>query len=73
MPFPGRRNTFAQIEWASRDSCQQRRGRTGRTCPGSYYQLVPAAFALEQLPEFEPPYILRCSLREEVSEVCTLA
>ena len=60
-----RQQTFSKVEWSSRDSSDQRRGRTGRTCWGSTWQLVPATFAQHGLPAFEPPGLLRSSLREE--------
>ena len=60
-----RRTSFARLEWASQDACEQRRGRTGRTCTGVAYTLVPSSFALRGLPAYEPPALQRGSLREE--------
>jgi hypothetical protein len=60
-----RRTSFARLEWASQDACEQRRGRTGRTCVGVAYTLVPSSFAMNGLPAYEPPALQRGSLREE--------
>lgn len=34
-----------ELQWASQANCTQRRGRTGRVCDGTYYQLVPREFS----------------------------
>lgn len=44
---------------------EQRRGRTGRTCDGQVYRFVTSSF-FGNLKEFEPPSILRLSLRQQV-------
>lgn len=47
----------------------QRRGRTGRTCDGHVYRLVKRSF-YTQLEDYEPPAILRLSLRQQVLLLC---
>lgn len=47
----------------------QRKGRTGRTCDGHVYRLVTGSF-FNQLEEYEPPAILRLSLRQQVLLLC---
>uniref|UniRef100_A0A803QRE8 RNA helicase n=1 Tax=Cannabis sativa TaxID=3483 RepID=A0A803QRE8_CANSA len=47
----------------------QRRGRTGRTCDGRVYRLVTGSF-FSQFEDYEPPSILRLSLRQQVLQIC---
>lgn len=47
----------------------QRRGRTGRTCDGHVYRLVKRSF-YTQLEDYEPPAILRLSLRQQILLLC---
>lgn len=47
----------------------QRRGRTGRTCDGHVYRLVKRSF-YGQLEDYEPPAILRLSLRQQILLLC---
>jgi HrpA-like RNA helicase len=51
--------------WTSQSICDQRRGRTGRTCPGTVYRLVPKGFFIEQLPQWDIPQITQSSCRDE--------
>lgn len=37
--------------WASKSICNQRRGRTGRTCPGRVFRLLNQSFYINQLTE----------------------
>lgn len=48
---------------------EQRKGRTGRTCDGHVYRLVTRLF-FNQLVDYEPPAILRLSLRQQVLLIC---
>lgn len=59
----------SQIVWASQSQCRQRAGRTGRTCPGTVYRMLPRA-AFLRLPKFEAPAVTICSLRRETLMLC---
>ncbi|XP_041017233.1 DExH-box ATP-dependent RNA helicase DExH8 [Juglans microcarpa x Juglans regia] len=60
-----RKKDSTELVWVSKSQAEQRRGRTGRTCDGQVYRLVTSSF-FSQLKEFEPPSILRLSLRQQV-------
>ncbi|KAG6703938.1 hypothetical protein I3842_07G111000 [Carya illinoinensis] len=60
-----RKKESTELVWVSKSQGEQRRGRTGRTCDGQVYRLVTSSF-FSQLKEFEPPSILRLSLRQQV-------
>ncbi|ESQ39418.1 hypothetical protein EUTSA_v10001290mg [Eutrema salsugineum] len=64
-----RKRDAVQLVWVSRSQAEQRRGRTGRTCDGEVYRLVPSAF-FNKLEEHEPPAILKLSLRQQVLHIC---
>ncbi|CAA0377546.1 unnamed protein product [Arabidopsis thaliana] len=66
---PSRKRDAVQLVWVSRSQAEQRRGRTGRTCDGEVYRLVPSAF-FNKLEEHEPPSILKLSLRQQVLHIC---
>ncbi|KAG2241988.1 hypothetical protein Bca52824_096167 [Brassica carinata] len=66
---PSRKRDAVQLDWVSRSQAEQRRGRTGRTCDGEVYRLVPSAF-FNKLEEHEPPAILKLSLRQQVLHIC---
>jgi HrpA-like RNA helicase len=51
--------------WSSRAICDQRRGRTGRTCPGRVFRCIPKGFYLSSLQEFETPQITLSECRDE--------
>ncbi|CAI9105432.1 OLC1v1004355C4 [Oldenlandia corymbosa var. corymbosa] len=59
----------AELVWVSRSQADQRKGRTGRTCDGYVYRLVTRSF-FNQLEEYEPPAILKLSLRQQVLLLC---
>jgi hypothetical protein len=52
--------------WASKSICDQRRGRTGRTCAGRVFRLLPQGFFITRLETFEIPQLCLCSCRDEV-------
>ena len=52
--------------WASKSICDQRRGRTGRTCPGRVFRLLNQSFYINQLTEWDQPQIELASCRDEV-------
>lgn len=54
------------LKWASKNSCAQRAGRTGRTCDGRCYRLVSKYFYEDQMPLNDTPALLRCSLKKAV-------
>lgn len=54
--------------WVSKDTARQRRGRTGRTCPGVVLRMYPRD-AFEKLPLSSTPEILRVSLEDTVLNV----
>ncbi|CAH9081302.1 unnamed protein product [Cuscuta europaea] len=64
-----RKSDRAELEWVSKSQANQRQGRTGRTCDGRVYRLVTRAF-YNQFEDFEPPSILRLSLRQQVLLLC---
>lgn len=64
-----RKTDSAELVWVSKSQAEQRRGRTGRTCDGHVYRLVKRSF-YSQLEDYEPPAILRLSLRQQVLILC---
>jgi HrpA-like RNA helicase len=63
----GRAVGNAKTVWASRSQCDQRCGRTGRTCQGTVYRLLPDRSVYERtLPMWEPPELTLSSLHEEM-------
>ncbi len=50
-----------ELVWASKASCQQRAGRTGRVCNGIVFRMVQRAF-YDKLPDYSTPQIQRSSL-----------
>lgn len=55
-----------RLKWASKNSCEQRAGRSGRTCDGSCYRLVSKYFYKDQMNENETPALIRCCLKKVV-------
>ncbi|GAB4821707.1 hypothetical protein N2152v2_008753 [Parachlorella kessleri] len=55
----------ARIVWASKSQADQRKGRTGRTCDGVVYRLVPRRVFDTSLPRFEAPAVTLQPLRRE--------
>ena len=56
----------AATVWASQAICDQRRGRTGRTCSGKVYRLVHQSFYNNEMEEYEQPKLGLASCRDEV-------
>lgn len=50
-----------ELVWASKASCNQRAGRTGRVCDGTIFRLLERHF-YEGLPDYSTPEIQRSSL-----------
>lgn len=59
----------AKVCWASKSQARQRAGRTGRTCSGTVYRLIPRS-TWQGLAEFETPALILASLREETLRLC---
>ncbi|CAN0889017.1 DExH-box ATP-dependent RNA helicase DExH8 [Linum grandiflorum] len=57
------------LVWVSKSQADQRKGRTGRTCDGQIYRLVPGSF-FGQFEDYECPAILKLSLRLQVLLIC---
>jgi HrpA-like RNA helicase len=64
---------IARTVWASHSICDQRRGRTGRTCPGKVYRLVPKGFYVSNLPSWEISQLSLSSCRDEVLKILCAA
>lgn len=64
-----RKTDATELVWVSKSQADQRRGRTGRTCDGHVYRLVKRSF-YGQLEDYEPPAILKLSLRQQVLFLC---
>lgn len=63
----GRAVANAKTVWASKSQCDQRCGRTGRTCQGTVYRLLPDRTVYDRtLPTWEPPELTLSSLHEEM-------
>ena len=56
----------ARTTYASQTICDQRRGRTGRTCPGRVIRLVPESYFINELEKWEQPHLEFASCRDEV-------
>lgn len=52
--------------WASQAICDQRRGRTGRTCSGTVFRLVYQSFYNNHMDKFEQPKLCLASCRDEI-------
>ncbi|XP_012255284.2 probable ATP-dependent RNA helicase spindle-E [Athalia rosae] len=55
-----------ELTWASKASCKQRAGRTGRVMDGRVYRLIPEEFYRTVLPEESNPEMLRAPLESLV-------
>uniref|UniRef100_A0A8D1UBM6 RNA helicase n=1 Tax=Sus scrofa TaxID=9823 RepID=A0A8D1UBM6_PIG len=51
-----------RLSWASKTSCNQRKGRAGRVSKGYCYRLVPKDFWDTSIPDHVIPEMLRCPL-----------
>ena len=60
-----RKNPIARTCWASQSVCDQRKGRTGRTCSGRVYRLVHRGHYVN-LQRYETPALTLSSCRNEV-------
>mmetsp|Transcript_20991 Transcript_20991/g.31838 ORF Transcript_20991/g.31838 Transcript_20991/m.31838 type:complete len:1102 (+) Transcript_20991:182-3487(+) len=62
----------AKTVWASKSICDQRQGRTGRTCAGRVFRLLPRGFYLSRLPQWDIPQLtLSSCLNEVLGLVCS--
>jgi HrpA-like RNA helicase len=52
--------------WASRSICDQRKGRTGRTCAGRVFRLIPRSFYASRFQMYEEPQLQLSDCRNEV-------
>jgi hypothetical protein len=57
--------------WSSRSICGQRRGRTGRTCAGRVFRLLPRQFYHRELDEWDVPQLTISSCHNEVLALTT--
>ena len=62
-------SSTGKVRWASKSQAKQRAGRTGRTCSGTVFRLVPRS-VFNSFPDFETPSLLLASLREESLRLC---
>jgi ATP-dependent RNA helicase TDRD9 len=58
-----------QLDWAAKDSLEQRSGRTGRTCDGVVYRLIRRSFYSDRLQKFSTPEMQRCPLETVVLRI----
>ncbi|XP_058762358.1 DExH-box ATP-dependent RNA helicase DExH8-like [Vicia villosa] len=64
-----RKKECAALVWVSKSQANQRSGRTGRTCDGQVYRLVPRSF-YNDLEDHESPVILKLSLKLQILSLC---
>ena len=57
-----------ELVWASKASCNQRAGRTGRVCDGVIFRLLEESF-YQKLPDYSTPEIQRSSLDKLVLRI----
>ncbi|KAL4202751.1 hypothetical protein AMTRI_Chr02g222720 [Amborella trichopoda] len=60
-----RKRDATELVWVSKSQADQRKGRTGRTCDGQIYRLVPRTL-FNSFVQHEIPAILKLSLRKQV-------
>lgn len=60
------------LTWASKASCRQRTGRTGRVCDGISFRLVTKGFYDNVLDPFNEAEMLRVPLDKVVLKICVL-
>ena len=52
--------------WSSQSECDQRSGRTGRTCKGSVYRMIDRGFYLSRFPKQPAPLLPRSDCHEQL-------
>ncbi|KAK3259112.1 hypothetical protein CYMTET_31878, partial [Cymbomonas tetramitiformis] len=57
-------SNYSEVKWISKAQATQRKGRTGRTCSGAVYRLVPRQ-QFAQFQEHETPAVQLLSLRKQ--------
>lgn len=60
------------LTWASKASCRQRTGRTGRVCDGVSFRMVPKEYYDRVLDPFNEAEILRSPLDKVILKICVL-
>ena len=69
----GKRNVEKlELVWASKASCKQRTGRTGRVCFGICFRIVPQEFFEQHMDPFSAPELTRCSLDKLILRIKVL-
>lgn len=63
---PGTQISSLVIDWASRNNCKQRAGRTGRMCEGVVARLVDKSFFENDMKEYPTPEMKRIGLESVV-------
>ncbi|XP_038599213.1 ATP-dependent RNA helicase TDRD9 isoform X2 [Tachyglossus aculeatus] len=58
-----------RLSWASKISCDQRKGRAGRVSKGYCYRLVFKEFWTNNIPDITVPEMLRCPLGNTILKV----
>ncbi|XP_006516383.1 ATP-dependent RNA helicase TDRD9 isoform X4 [Mus musculus] len=58
-----------RLSWASKTSCDQRKGRAGRVSKGYCYRLIPRDFWDSAIPDHVVPEMLRCPLGSTILKV----
>lgn len=66
------RSYDAKTVWCSKSIADQRKGRTGRTCRGRVFRLVPQSFYISRLEPWDVPQLsISSCLNELLSMICT--
>jgi len=60
------RSYAAKTVWCSKSIAEQRRGRTGRTCPGRVFRLVHQGFYIQRLQQWDVPQLTMSACHNEV-------
>jgi energy-coupling factor transporter ATP-binding protein EcfA2 len=63
------RQSESRTVWASQSICQQRQGRTGRTCPGEVFRLLTYNFYQRSLPPWDIPLLTLSSCHNESLQI----
>eukprot|EP00887_Chlorella_sp_A99_P007864 scaffold20.g7864.t1 len=61
----GEQRSDAAVVFASKLQCDQRKGRTGRTCDGVVYRMLPRKVCNTYLPQWEAPVLTLLPLRTQ--------